>query len=168
MTPIKDIPGLPSEFRKIKRDKEPKRISDPSKSGDLKQSQTKKAGTEKSDQVKISSTGRDLLKRTEDVQKYIQELKNQDYHEVSRIQSAISEGKYGRPEVIDKIADGILAHPEFQNILQERKAELHQDRQDEKKLTDDEIRLIRRKIKDGDYDRPEVVDRIADELLKKP
>ncbi|HCW76829.1 MAG TPA: hypothetical protein DHU63_09870 [Candidatus Marinimicrobia bacterium] len=167
MGPIRDINNLPPEFRRL-RDNQ----SVANHTTNVKQAE--KQGTTESSRpdsntaahVNISSTARSLLQRMEGVESYLQALKESDSAEVAHINKAITSGKYNTPESLKKIAEGIMANPEFKQILTERFEALQKRRENPHHLSNEEIQAVRAKIQSGYYEQPQVVESIAGKILR--
>jgi len=164
MNAINDITaGLSPEFKKIEKENDLKRVSS---SKDLKAEASKKAVNRKQgDNVEISETGKDLLKREKEISKYVDELKQLtllDQKTSKVIKERIVKEVYTKPEINDKIVDSILSLPMFQVT----KADKIRENEKNTGLNDQRLDDIRKKIQGGDYDSEEVLKVVVEELLR--
>lgn len=167
MGPIRDINNLPPEFRRVREGQSAaSRGVKETRAGKQSSVDASRAGSGSAAQVNISHSGRSLLQRMEGIESYLQALKESDSAEVARINEAITSGKYNSPESQEKISEGIMANPEFKQILTERFQVLQNRQENPHYLSADEIQAIREKIQSGYYEQPSVIERIAGKILR--
>ncbi len=158
MSIIQGIPQSPKEMREI--DKKKKTINSntvgkKNTSGPV--SSDAKSGISK-DSVQISSIARSLLKNTENIEFYKNELKNIktiDKSELKEIHNKLQANYYNKPEVLDRIVEGIIP------VLQSFEAEKIEKPTDKAS----ELDMIRKNIDEGFYNSEEVLDTIVDRML---
>ena len=167
MGPIKDINNFPPEFRRIQENRElVGRVSKKSKTDGTDSVKAPKPNNAGAANVKISSDARSMFERMEGVDKYVQVLKESDSSEVKRVHEAIDNGKYDSPKSHQKIIEGIMADPEFKQILADRYAEVKKQRENPHQLSEEQIQSIREKIQSGYYEQPQVIEDIAGSILR--
>ena len=155
MTPIKDITGLPQEFKRLEREKNLKKVKD------FKESKASEVGKEKTgkiakDKVMISKMGKSLLKRKEEISQYLKHfnnIKTLDEKTLSDIKQKIQSDYYSKPQVQSKIAETISNLPSFRNTSSKTSSK------------SEKIKEIQKKIKDGKYNSEVVLDVIAQHIL---
>jgi len=158
MSIIQGIPQSPKEMREMDKKKKTSSsnaVNKKTTSGPV--SSDAKSGISK-DSVQISSTARSLLKNTESIETYKNELENiktLDKAELSEIHTKLKSNYYDKPEVLDKIVEEMI--PEFHSI----------DAEKIEKPTDktNELDTIRKNIDEGFYNSEEVLDTIINRML---
>ena len=165
MGPIKDISGLPREYKKVEKEDDLKRIDALKKSG--KKQSADKSGTKISDTVEISATGKNLLQQKKEISRYLEELDDLEtisQKEIHNIRKKITKGFYSKPEVLEEIVKSILTLPAFQKIHLQKDQPLTDS--GELKAYEDQLAEIREKIRKGEYDSDTIADAIAEKILK--
>jgi len=158
MPPIKQIGSLPPEFRRTERNENQSGL----KKTAAENTQTSAADQNPSgirDQVNLSESARILLQREMDIQQYAEQMPDistlsaQDQEE---IEAGIEDGFYSSPEVLGDVATKVA---EAETPLTEAESEAQ--------LTPSRLHEVLRNIQSQQYDRDDVLESIADKIIKE-
>ncbi len=158
MSTLKGISESLNNIRDLDKNSKAKKgdkVKDQKSSGLEKSGQ--KAAVSK-DSVNISNLARELMNKplsVETLQQELDSIKTLDRPTLKEIHGKIESNYYDKPEVIDKIVDGIIpeAHP-MEEVLKPAEAE-----------ETERLAMIRENIEEGKYDSEEVLDKIVDRIL---
>ncbi|UCH61698.1 MAG: flagellar biosynthesis anti-sigma factor FlgM [Fidelibacterota bacterium] len=160
MAPIKNIVGdVPSPERLKPQDRVSTTRSDKAK----KQGQARESATVESrgDTVNISTAARQLAETRDtqmaQYQDMLQALKSEDGDKVKNVQQRIAQGEFNEPAVLESVAEAISNLPQFQ-ALTESAPETSRTRE----LRGD----IAQRIRSGEYESDDVLDRVAINILR--
>jgi anti-sigma28 factor (negative regulator of flagellin synthesis) len=140
------------------------------KSG-AKSEQAAGAGKAKADQVDISETARALHVRQQQVdttKDAVQQLPDIRAERLEAVTRRMSEGYYNRPDVIRKIADAVVRSGVIQDAVQARAAvsTVLQRMDETPDVRPERVESAKRRAAEGAYDTPEVIQKVAEEILK--
>jgi anti-sigma28 factor (negative regulator of flagellin synthesis) len=123
------------------------------------------------DEVSISTSARSLHLQQKQVDKAEEAMGNTPAVRADRIEAVtrrIAEGYYNRPEVIDKIAGAVVQSGVLDDALQARTAVTTVLKQIDRTadVRQDRVEKARQNIQAGVYNRPEVIEKVAEEILR--
>ncbi len=160
MAPIKNIV---SDVASSERLRPQERVSTTRAGKAKKQGQARESATVESqgDTVNISTAARQLAE-TRDTQlaryqEMLQSLKSEDGDKVQNVRQRIAQGEFNEPAVLEGVAEAISNLPQFRTLT-ESAPETPQTRE----LMGD----IAQRIRSGQYDSDEVIDRVAINILR--
>lgn len=161
MASIKDISGLPRDYKQVEQEEKLKR-SQSSKTDKGDKATKGTSAFSGKDKVEISSAGQALSATKTGVNKYVDELRHMQtssQEKIDEIHGKIESNFYSRPEVLEKIVESLVVLESFQSVATE-------GTKPEKGLTDEQLQHIRVKIQNGDYNSSNVLETIVSELMK--
>ena len=164
MTPIKDIPGFNRDTQGIENDDKIRRVRSKKSHQDreLKKGENLSQPFDRKDRVEISSKGKDPISQKENIARYVREIKQlpvSNTQDLVKIQQRIESGFYSKPEVLNNIAESLIANLKSTSAVKDNTA-------GKKSSSDKKLDRIREKIQNGDYSSDKVLNAITDELLK--
>jgi len=160
MAPIKNIVGDVSSTERLGQQE---RVSSTRSGKAKKQGQARESTAVESrgDTVDISSAARQLAEtRDSQIARYqemLQTLRNENGDELQSVRQRVAQGEFNEPAVLESVAEAISNLPQFR-ALSESAPETPQSRE----LTG----AIAQRIRSGQYDSEEVLDRIAMNVLR--
>ncbi len=90
----------------------------------------------------------------------LQQVSDVRYDKLQAARKKIENGEYNRPEVLNALAEKLAKNPEIRAALGGIESNTSMEG-----LSPQRMEVIRNRVKSGYYNRPEVVDKIADSLL---
>ncbi len=158
MSPIKNISNLPQDFRRTERSDAQKRVQD--KKADEKQQTLRSEQDPQAakDSVRLSDAAQALLKKQNEVHKYVSEIGKidpLDQSQVHEIEEKVGSGFYASPEVLEQVAAALSKVPTIAD------SGVAAD-----KLTPEHLNEIMGRIRDGEYDGDAVVNTIIERIIQ--
>ncbi|UCD38492.1 MAG: flagellar biosynthesis anti-sigma factor FlgM [Fidelibacterota bacterium] len=159
MAPIKNIV---SDVASTERLKQQERVSTTRTDKAKKQGSVREstAAESRSDTVDISSTARELAEaRRSDIARYqemLGSLQNEDSEKLQGIRERIAQGEFNEPAVLERVAEAISDLPQFQALAEGTPAP------ESRGIRGD----IAARIRSGEYETEEVLDRVAMNILR--
>lgn len=126
-----------------------------------KESIIKKQAPNGKDEVQLSLKGKQLSQSKHLLKIAKEKLKNIPDVRFDKIETSIKnihEGKYNRHEVVENIASTLMQKIDFKEIIQQKAQD--------KIISTEQVHGIRAKMSSGFYSTPEVVNTIAQKILK--
>lgn len=125
----------------------------------------------KSDRLEISDAARSMLDRQKKVDATKVAVEQQPDVRADRLKDVskrIADGYYNRPDVIEKITDSVIKSGVMNDAIQARNAvsTVLQKMDETPDVRQDQVDNARNKAAEGAYDQPEVIEKVADEILK--
>lgn len=160
MTPIKNIV---SDIASSERLKQQERVAPTRTDKTKKQQPAQKSATvePRKDTVDISSTAREMAEtRGSDVARYqemLSSMRNDESEKLQTVRQRIAEGTYNEPAVLDRVAEAIVTLPQFRAM-----AESTPEAPKSREIQGD----IAARIRAGEYDTDEVLDKVAMNILR--
>ena len=160
MAPIKNIV---SDIASSERLRPQERVSTTRSGKAKKQGQARESATVESrgDTVNISTAARQLAEtrgtQVAQYQEMLQALKSEDGDKVQNVQQRIAQGEFNEPAVLETVAEAISNLPQFR-ALTESAPETPRTRE----LRGD----IAQRIRSGQYETDDVLDRVAINILR--
>lgn len=158
MASIKDISGLPQEYKRVKKQNEQKKAHS-TNSDNLKPKASVFPGK---DTAQISNQAQALSESKSELDKYVAEIQKFQTLSSDRIQNIsekINSDFYSRSAVLEKIIESFLFSSDINSISKDGQTK-------GKALTDEQLQHLREKIQNGNYDSNNVLNTIANKLLK--
>jgi len=138
-----------------------KYIANISQNAAKKEPVVKKQAANGKDEIQLSLKGKQLshskhlLRLAKEKLKSIPDVR---YDKIEKAVKNIQEGKYNRPEVVQKIAANLIQTPDFQEIVQQKVQN--------KIIPSEKVQEIRTKMDSGFYSTPEVVNKVAQKIIQ--
>ena len=161
MTSIKDINLIPGGLKNPKKSEDSNRVKQDSVQNKIEPGVNKRQSSV--DSVRISSTGKELLRKDVAIRQYVETLKSLEginENEILEIQKNIIRGVYNEGQVTDKIVDKLYEHIGGSDSFSKRL--------DASSLSsaDTTIDNIQRNIKSGKYDSADIIETIVNKIIE--
>lgn len=160
MTSIKDINLIPGGLQNPKKSEDSKRVKQDAVQNKLEPGVDKKQSAV--DSVRISSTGKELLRKDAVIRQYVEVLKSLkgiSENEILEIQNNIVRGVYNEGQVTDKIVDKLHEHIGSDLFSKQLNTSSLSS-------TDTTIDNIQRNIKGGKYDSADIIETIVNKIIE--
>lgn len=136
-----------------------------------KETQPAKDSRAKSDRLEISDAARTLHIKQQQVETtkisvaQQPEIRSERLEDVSK---RIAEGYYNQPEVIEKITNSVIKSGVMNDAIQARNAvsTVLKTMDETPAVRQDQVDNARQRAEDGTYEQPEVMAKVAEEILK--
>ena len=160
MAPIKNIVGDVASTESLRHQE---RVSSTRSGKAKKQGQVREGAAvePRGDSVSISTAARELAEtrdsQTARYQEMLQALRNENGDELQSVRQRVAQGEFNEPAVLESVAGAISNLPQFR-ALSESAPKTPQSRE--------LLGAIAQRIRSGQYDSEEVLDRIAMNVLR--
>ncbi len=158
MVPIKNIGNLPPEFRRTERNEKQTQVKRSADVGARGPTKVDKAQDKSQDQFKLSDSARTMLQRDAEVRRFTAEMPQIETlgpDERQEIEAKIDGGFYSSPEVVSTVAGKVS-----------ETSSVGKPDQTHAKLTPTRMQEVLEKIQTSQYDSMDVLDVIADRIIK--
>jgi len=162
---VNNINPLNNSYQKIEEKEDIKKSKPDSEKVKNDSTGLEKTGKIASDRAEISQAAKTLYEYSIKNNKYkelFQKKNLLDQNEIQKIKEKIESNFYNQDNVLNKVAESLLALPTFSKIIQKHSPDKVNQREREEKLA-----KTKEKIENKEYEKDEVIDKLAEKIIQQ-